>query len=276
MKTTRSLQAISLVALVAGFGSLLLLAALSGCAANDGSTASAKPQTFTESDEPESRKRATNRLKLAVLYFQDSKYNFALDEIKQAILIDPTWSEPYGMRGLIHLQTGDYRQAEISFQKALEINPHASDIMHNYGFLLCKMQRPVQAMKMFAAALADPGYGQRAKTWAEQGNCQLANGMTAEAETSYMRSYELDAGNPATGFNLASLLFQRRELNRAQFYARRINNSDRASAESLWLGIKIERSLGATGAQVQLESQLRRRFGQSIQAMALERGAFDE
>jgi type IV pilus assembly protein PilF len=275
MNITRSFQAVSLLSLLGCCLSLLLLSGLSGCSAS-GPAASAKPETFTESDEPESRKRATNRLKLAVLYFQDSKYNFALDEIKQAILIDPSWSEPYGMRGLINLQTGDYRQAELSFQKALEINPQASDIKHNYGFLLCKMQRPVQGMKMFAAALADPGYGQRAKTWAEQGNCQLANGMRPEAEASYMRSYELDPANPATGFNLATLLLQRGDLHRAQFYARRINNSDRASAESLWLGIKIERSLGAGDAQAQLESQLRRRFGQSVQAIALERGAFDE
>jgi type IV pilus assembly protein PilF len=274
MKTLQPLQAVSLSALLVGLF-VLLLSGLSGCVAN-GPTASAKPETFTESDEPESRKRATNRLKLAVLYFQDAKYNFALDEIKQAILIDPRWFEPYGMRGLIHLQTGDYSQAELSFQKALEINPQASDIKHNYGFLLCKMQRPVQGMKMFAAALADPGYGQRAKTWAEQGNCQLANGLTAEAETSFMHSYELDAGNPATGFNLAALLFQRGEVSRAQFYARRINNSDRASAESLWLGIKIERSLGAGAAQAQLEAQLRKRFGQSVQTMALDRGAFNE
>ena len=275
MSTTRSFQAVSLLSFLGCGLSLLLLSGLAGCAAS-GPGVSAKPETFTESDEPESRKRATNRLKLAVLYFQDSKYNFALDEIKQAILIDPSWSEPYGMRGLINLQTGDYRQAELSFQKALEINPQASDIKHNYGFLLCKMQRPVQGMKMFAAALADPGYGQRAKTWAEQGNCQLAHGMRPEAEASYLRSYELDPANPATGFNLATLLLQRGDLNRAQFYARRINNSDRASAESLWLGIKIERSLGAGDAQAQLESQLRRRFGQSVQATALERGAFDE
>jgi type IV pilus assembly protein PilF len=138
------------------------------------------------------------------------------------------------------------------------------------------MKRPTEAIKMFAAALADPGYGQRAKTWGEQGNCQLALGQSAEAEASYKRSYELDPGNAATGFNLASLLFQRGDVTRAQFYARRINNSDRSSAESLWLGIKIERSLGSREAQLQLEAQLRKRFGQSVQALALERGAFNE
>ena len=275
MTPVRSPLAVSLAMLSGLFVALLLCGGLAGCAA-DGSSASASGQSFTESDEPETRKRATNRLRLAVLYFRDGKFNFALDEVKQAIQADPGWFEPYGMRALIQMQAGDLGAAESSLQKALSINPASSDLKHNYGVLLCKPKRTPEAMRRVASALADPGYGQRAKTWAEQGSCQLANGKKADAEASYMRSYELDAGNPTTGYALSSLLFERGDLVRAQFYARRINNSDRASAESLWLGIKIERSLGSKDAQAQLESQLRRRFADSREALALERGAFNE
>ncbi|MGC3987219.1 MAG: hypothetical protein QM777_22135 [Pseudorhodoferax sp.] len=59
-----------------------------------------------------------------------------------------------------------------------------------------------------------------------------------------MHSYELDPANPITGYNLAQSLFKRGDQQRAQFYIRRINNSEYANAESLWLGIKVERSLG--------------------------------
>jgi type IV pilus assembly protein PilF len=259
-------------------GMMSLLVALlgaTGCATSDGPTAGA-PQTFTESDEPESRKRATNRLNLAVLYFQDGKLNFALDEVKQAILADPNWYQAYWMRGLIQMQTNDLAAAEGSFQKALSINANTPDVKHNYGVLLCKMKRPVEAMRMFSSALADPAYGARAKTWQEQGVCQLSLGQKVEAETSFLRSFELDAGSAVTAYNLASLLWQRGEAARAQFYARRVNNGERASAESLWLGIKIERSLGSRDAQSQLETQLTRRFAQSREALALERGAFNE
>jgi type IV pilus assembly protein PilF len=275
MKTARTVHTASLAIWLGLFASLFVSVGLTGCAGS-GAAATAPQESFTDSDEPESRKRATNRLKLAVLYFQDGKNNFALDEVKQAIQIDPNWFEPYGMRGVIYMQTSEFAPAELSFQKALTINPGASDIKHNYGVLLCKMKRPADGIKMFSAALADPGYGQRAKTWQEQANCQLAIGQKAEAEASFMHSYELDAGNPVTGFQLANLLFQRGELVRAQFYARRVNNGERASAESLWLGIKIERSLGSKDAQSQLEGQLRKRFAQSREVLALERGAFNE
>ncbi len=40
-----------------------------------------------------------------------------------------------------------------------------------------------------------------------------------------MQAYEIDAGNPVIGFNLASVLAQREEWSRAQFYIRRVNNS---------------------------------------------------
>lgn len=275
MLKARPLAANTLLGL-AGMGAVLLLAGVLSACASSGGGMSETPQTFTESDEPPARKRATNRLKLAVLYFQDAKYNFALDETKQAILSDPAWFEPYAMRGLIYLQTGEYALAEASLQKALAIQPGASDVKHNYGVLLCRMARPDEATKLFSAALADSAYAQRAKTWAEQGRCQLGSGQTAAAEASFLRAYELDAGNAATGYALGKLLLERGELTRSQFYIRRINNSDGASAASLWLGAKVEHRLGNQEAKLQLQSQLRKRFAQSPEAMASERGAFNE
>ena len=72
------------------------------------------------------------------------------------------------------------------------------------------------------------------------------------------------------------LLFQRGDFTRAQFYIRRINNSELANAQSLWLGIKVERRMNNRQAMEQLASQLRRRFPQSRELLAYERGAFDE
>jgi type IV pilus assembly protein PilF len=63
---------------------------------------------------------------------------------------------------------------------------------------------------------------------------------------------------------------------RAQFYIRRLNNSDLANAESLWLGVKVERRMNDRVAMDQLADQLKKRFPQSREAAAYTRGAFDE
>ena len=129
---------------------------------------------------------------------------------------------------------------------------------------------------MFTSAIADPSYGDRAKTWMTQGLCQMKAGNLLDAEASLGHSYELDAGNPITGYNLAHLLYQRNEFVRAQFYVRRLNNSELANAESLWLGIKVERRLDNRDAMSQLASQLKKRFPQAKETVLFDKGAFNE
>jgi type IV pilus assembly protein PilF len=252
------------------------LLALGGCAsAPPGDVGSAR-DIMTESDEPEARKRARIRMELAVGYFEQGQTNVALDELKQVIASDPTFPDAYNLRGLIYMRLNDVRQAEDSFKRAVSLNPRDGNVQHNYGWLMCQQARYEEASRAYEVAMANPMYAGRAKTLMAKGLCEARAGKTAEAERSLARSYELDAGNPVTGYNLAGLLFRRGDFNRAQFYIRRLNNSDLANAETLWLGVKVERRLGDRVAMLQLAEQLRKRFPKSREAAAYDRGAFDE
>lgn len=254
------------------------LLGLAGCASStDVSSASAgRPDIVTASDEPESRKRARIRLELAVGYFEQGQTTVALDELKQSLAADPNFSEAYNLRGLVYMRLNDLRLAEESFQKAMVLDPRNANVLHNYGWLQCQQSKYPEAVQTFTRALANPQYGERAKTWMVQGLCQIRAGQRVEAEASLVHAYELDAGNPIIGYNLSNMLFQRGEFIRAQFYVRRINNSQLANAESLWLGIKVEQRLGNRESMEQLASQLKKRFPQSSEQAAYERGAFNE
>ncbi|MCF8169000.1 MAG: type IV pilus biogenesis/stability protein PilW [Rhodoferax sp.] len=253
----------------------LVFAALAGCAANPRSSAS-NADLVTESDEPDTSRRARIRLELAVGYFDKGQTTIALDELKQSINADPNFFEAYNLRGLIYMRLNDIGLAEESFKRALSINPKAATVQHNYGWLLCQQSRMAEAQVLFNSALTNPAYGDRAKTWMTLGLCQLRADQSGQAEVSLLRSYELDAGNPITGYNLANLFFQRADYVRAQFYVRRINNSELANSESLWLGVKVERKLQNREALAQLGNQLKKRYPQSREAAAFDRGAFDE
>ncbi|QNK73399.1 type IV pilus biogenesis/stability protein PilW [Variovorax sp. PAMC28562] len=254
--------------------------ALAGCAAKGtgpvASTAGNGAQLLTDSDEGNGRKRARLRLELAIGYFEAGQTTVALDEIKQSLTADPTYAEAYNLRGLVYMRLDDAGLAEDSFRRAIALNPREPNTLHNYGWLLCQQGRNGDAMQQFGQALAIPGYPDRAKTLMTQGVCQIKAGDRADAERSLTQAYEIDPGNPVIGFNLATLLFQRDDMTRAQFYIRRVNNSPSANAESLWLGIKIERRLNNREALAQLASQLQRRFSQSREAIAYERGNFND
>lgn len=231
---------------------------------------------ITDSDESDASKRARLRLELAVAYFDKGQTTDALDHLKQSIAADPSLFDAYNLRGLIYMRLNDVPLAEESFRRALAMNPKAASVQHNYGWLLCQQSRFPEAVQLFHSALSNPAYGDRAKTWMAQGLCQVRSGHQSDAETSLLRSYELDAGNPITAYNLSLLLFQRGEFVRSQFYVRRLNNSELANAESLWLGIKVERRMENRDAMAQLGAQLKKRYPQSKEHAAFERGAFND
>ena len=255
----------------------LLLGGCAGGAGTPGAQAGGnRNDMVTESDESDGRKRARIRVELASNYFQQGQTNVALDELKQALVADPNYADAYNLRGLVYMRLNDNALAEDSFRRAMTLNPRDGDVLHNYGWLLCQQNRHSESTAMFGRAIALPSYAGQAKTLMTQGVCQMRAGDRTAGERSLLSSYELDAGNPVTGYNLASALFQRGDLVRSQFYIRRLNNSNFANAETLWLGIKVERGLGNREAMLQLADQLRKRYGQSREAGAYDRGAFSE
>lgn len=277
--TTASTQRI----LTAGFAGVAVAFLLGGCVSTRTTTTSLADSSsgrgndiVTESDETSRQRRARLRMELASGYFEQGQTTVALDEIKQALVADPNNADAYSLRGLVYMRLEDAGMAEDSFRRAIAINPRDPNARHNYGWLLCQQNRYGDAAVQFTEALGVPGYTDRAKTLMTQGVCELKAGQRPQAERSLQQAYEIDAGNPVVGFNLASVLAQREEWSRAQFYIRRVNNSASASAETLWLGIKIERKLNNREAVAQLGGQLQRRFPQSREATAYERGNFND
>jgi type IV pilus assembly protein PilF len=279
---SRRLAALLLAALgVAAF-------AMAGCSttsttttsSGETSTTTGAPPTrdrVTASDESDGAKRARVRMELASAYFGRGQLTTALDEVKLAIAADPTLGEAFNLRGLIYASLGDERLAEESFRRAIVLNPRDADAMHNFGWYLCQHKRYADANAEFTRAMALPNYRGTVRTLLAQGVCYAFAGQLSEAEKTLVRSYELDPSNPSTAVNLSEVLFRRGDYERARFYVARVNaNRGLASAQTLWLAVRIENKLGNTSGQQEFGGQLRERFGDSREAALLERGAFDE
>lgn len=263
--------AVWVAAVTLGLGACATATTVSG----SGGELSDSPLTST-ADETEVQRRARIRLELASSYFERGQLNVALDEVKQSLSIDPNYPDAYNLRGLIFMRMNDLGLAQESFHRAASLRPNDPDVAHNHGWLLCQQKKFDDSEALFERALAQPKYLSRSKTLMALGLCQEAAGKLEQAEQNLLKSYELDPGNPLVGYNLARLLHQRSAHERAQFYIRRLNNSELANAQSLWLGIKVERALSNQVAVQQLTDQLQRRYPQSPEVGALKRGAFHE
>lgn len=262
-------------------GSLLLPFALGvvlcGCAGVRGAGGSS-PQTElpTSSDQTDNQKRAQIRLQLAVGYFEQHQLNTALDELKQAITIDPNFADAYSVRALVYMDMGETRLAEDNFQTAMRLAPNNPDLNNNYGWYLCQNDRPAQSIAYFEAALKNRTYQSPAKALNNAGVCSLKLKDIAAAERYLAQAFQLEPGNIATNANLARIYYDKGDYQRARFYTGRLTKDEAVSAETLWLAIRIEHKLADRAVEASLATQLRRRHPNSAEYAAFQRGAFDE
>lgn len=253
------------------FASAMVLA---GCASGPG--APPQGEQAASADQAENRRRAQIRLQLAVGYYEQRQMAVALDEIRQALIADPTFAEAYVMRALIYMDMGENKLAEESFLQAIKLSPNSPDFNNNYGWFLCQNGREKESIAYFDAALKNRGYQSPAKALNNAGICSMKLKNRAAAERYFSQAFQYDPGNPTTNSNLARIYFDQGDYERARFYVGRVMKSDVMTAEVLWLAIKIERKLGDRAAETSLATQLRRRHGGSAEFAAYQRGAFDE
>lgn len=249
---------------------LLSASLLSACAGPSGG------DIVTASDETEAYKRARIRTELAAAYFSRGQHTTALDEVKQAIQADSSYAEAYNLRGLIYAALDETQLAEESFRHGLQLTSRNGGTAHNYGWFLCQRGRYADAVAQFDAAMVAPQYRDYSKTLLAKGVCQARSGQLAEADKTLTRAYEMEPGNPALAFNLAQVLLQKGEGERARFLIRRVNAvPEYVNAETLWLAARIENRLGNRGGTRDYGLQLKRRFPQSAQAAAYDKGLFE-
>lgn len=256
-------------------GGLLLSAILlAGCASSP--AARHEGELTTSFDKTDRQKRAAIRLQLAIGYYQQGQMNVALDEIKLALQADSEFADAYSMAGLIYMDLGETRLAEEHFARAIRLAPNDPDLSNNYGWFLCQNGRASQSIAYFETAIRNKAYQSPAKALNNAGTCSLILKNPAEAERYFNEAFRSDPGNVTTNTNLARINYDRGNTERARFYITRVTKADGLSAEVLWLAVKIERKMGDRSAETSFATQLRRRYPNSNEFAAYQRGAFNE
>lgn len=255
-----------------------LIALLAACAGNGGG-ASGKQDLPTASDQTAVQKRAAIRMELAVGYYSRGQYEVALDEVKQAIAVDPANPDAYGMRALIYMALREHELAEDSFRHALKLAPQNPELSNNYGSFLCQNGRAAEAIPYFDGALNSRNYQTPLPALNNAGSCSIKLKDYARAERYLLEALRIDPNIPQTNANLARVYFERRDLQRAGFFINRLRETaklDGVGADVLWLAIRIVRKLGDRDAETALVTQLKRHYPNSTEFAAFQRGAFEE
>ncbi len=219
--------------------------------------------------------RARVHTELASGYYELGSYGIAIDEANEALKADPNYTSAYNVLGLVYMELRDDQTAEANFQRALRISPLDSDSNNNYGWFLCQRKREQESLKYFLAALRNPLYTSPDRSWVNAGICSRQAGDLSAAHDYFQRALKLRPSQPQALFNLADMAYRRNDPAEAKAYLAQLQRSAQASAEVLWLALRVERRLGDRNAEASLGFQLRKNFPDSREARALLAGQYE-
>jgi type IV pilus assembly protein PilF len=240
---------------------LALLISLAACAP-------AAPKRNLEPQAPGNEVAVAN-LNLGIEYMRRGEYERALEKLDKARQADPSYAFTYNTYGVLYQQLGDTARAEQNFKKALQLAPGNSSTLNNYGRFLCQRGRQEEALKAFAEAAANPLYETPEIPIANSGSCALGAGKTAEAEQFFRRALEINPNLANALLQMAGLSFSQNKFLPARGYLQRYIAVAPHTAESLWLGIRIEQQLGDRNAVSSYALLLRNQFPESEESRQL-------
>jgi type IV pilus assembly protein PilF len=252
---------------------LMFVVILAACAAKPSEPEHDTGTLIGEVGDP--RNRAKLHTELASMYYSNGNLGVALEELRAAAKADANYAPAYGMYGLVYMQMKDQTRAEESFERALRLAPNDADINHNYGWFLCQTGREPASVKYFLQAIRNPLYAMPWRSYSAAGVCTMKMNQLKDAEAFFERALKLEPDEPASLVGLGQIRYRQGNIGEARKLVTRYNKLVPPTSESLWLAVRIERRMGERLQEQAFANQLRRRYPDSREFQALQRGQYD-
>jgi type IV pilus assembly protein PilF len=202
-------------------------------------------------------------------YLQRGQLDVAREELAKALALDPTSGPANNVMAVLQWKLKNYPVAEEHFRTALDADAKSSSAHHNYGAFLCDRGRVDEGARELEKAANDPLYPLGAEVNVNAGICMLKKGATKLAEQ-YFR--EALRGNPQHAralYEMARISLETGEPLRARGFLLRYFQVGSETAESLYLGVRIERSLKNRETEANYAVHLHEKFPDSPEAVQL-------
>jgi len=245
---------------------LLLVMTMAGCASIE----------EYKSEEAKKERLVETQVQLGVGYYEQGNYEVALEKLEKAVEVKPDYGPAHSALALVYDKIQKYDLADKEFRRAIDLLPENGGIYNNYGVFLCSRSRPAEAEKYFLKAVKIPLYPTPELAYENAGACAMHIPDVKKAESYFARALDLNPQLPTALIDMAEIRFEQKNFLSSRGFLQRYEAVSPHTAESLWLGIQIERKLGDKNAESNYKKQLQSKFPKSEQFKMMLNSAQEE
>jgi type IV pilus assembly protein PilF len=247
---------------------VLLLACLfiAACEINN----PAKPDTDEATVKPSSNHLAEIYTQLGIEYMNNGQNEVALNKLQRALEIDSNYALAHNALALLYIRLGETEKALASFKRGLELSPNDPNILNNYGQFLCRTGQPAEGQQQFVMALKNPLYQNPEVAYTNAGICAEQQRDMPAAETFLRQALEHDPKMAVALLEMTKVNLEQGKYLPARAYLERYSAVVPHNAQSLWLGVQVERKLGNKDAAGSYAVALKGKYPDSAEARQLQ------
>lgn len=247
-------------------GVILLMLTLGGCVTTmEGGNSSANPEKALDA-----------HVQLGLNYLSVRDRDQARFHLTKALELDKRSAPANDGMAMLYQVEGENELAEKYFKRALRYDRNFSRAHNNYGIFLYQHERYEEAYKQFEIASEDTEYNARPTALANLGRVALQLGYDEKAEAAFRHALNLDPRQTGAMAELAELAFKREDYAEAKQLIDRYGRVSQQSAQTLWLGIRLERIFGNRDQEMSYALQLKNLHPYSSEYLEYKQSLGDE
>ena len=236
----------------------MLAIGAAGCASNSGSNSKADPVRASQIN-----------LDLAVDHLRKGNLALAKEKLDRSLEQDPRNAAAHSVAGLLYDRLGNTNKADSHFQRAVSLAPDNSEYKNNYPVFLCQHGRHARGEKLALQAASDRLYRTPEIAYFNAGTCARNAGNLDSAEQHFRQALKFKPRFEEALLQMADIEYEQKNYMSARAFLQRYMEVGRTTPASLWLGVRIERSLGNTAIAQHYAHRLKTEYPNANQTKEL-------
>ncbi len=211
-------------------------------------------------------------MKMGSEYLRQGDWQSARVKLEKAVELDSDNIVAHRLLGFVYENLGDIEGAERHYRRAVSLAPRDPDALAGLAIFLCRNESSrKEALELFDRALSVPlskTFSDKAVLYTNAGVCMKRLDLARSED--YLRAAL--AANPQSAealLQMADVSNQRGNYLQARAFLQRHLAAAAPSPAALWLGVRIEQSMGDFTASDKFGSQLRKTFPESVETRLL-------